>query len=276
MIYFFSFIIFILGLSIGSFLNVVIDRLIKNQSLLGRSRCDYCRKKIVWHDLIPVLSFFLLKGKSRCCHKKINWQYPIVELLTGISFFLIFNFQFSIFNEFLIYQFLKLFFLLGIMSSLIVIFFSDAKYHLVSDYVLWSFFGFSFFYKMIFIISTKIGISLDILKQIQNDVFFSFLSGLIVCLPIFLIYYLSKERAMGLGDVYMTFIIGFFLDWKAGFLALYIAVLLGGLTGLILIIFKKSKLKSKIAFGPFLVIGTLIMFFWGDKIINFIKKIYGF
>lgn len=274
MIYFFSFIIFIFGLSVGSFLNVVIDRLIKNQSLLGRSRCDYCWRKIAWYDLIPVLSFFLLKGKSRCCHKKISWQYTIVELLTGISFFLIFNFQFSIFNEFSIYQFLKLFFLLGVISCLIVIFFSDAKYHLISDYVLWSFFGFSFIYKIVVVISAKNGVLFEILKQVQNDIFFSFLSGLIVCLPIFLIYYLSKEKAMGLGDVYLTFIIGFLLGWKAGFLALYIGVLVGGLTSLFLIIFKKSKLKSKIAFGPFLVIGILIMIFWQKEILTLVKNIF--
>jgi len=104
---------------------------------------------------------------------------------------------------------------------------------------------------------------------------FDVLSGLIVCLPIFLVYFISKERAMGLGDVYLTAIMGFLLGWQKGFLALYIAFVTGAIFGLIIILFKHRKLKSKIAFGPFLVIGTVVMLFWGERILEIIKKIYG-
>ena len=81
---------------------------------------------------------------------------------------------------------------------------------------------------------------------------------------------------MGLGDVYLSAIIGFLLGWKAGLFALYIAFITGAIFGLIAIIFKNKKLKSKIAFGPFLVIGIVVMLFWGEKIVEMIKKIYGF
>ena len=165
----------------------------------------------------------------------------------------------------------------GIISCLIVIFFSDLKYHLISDYVLLALFGLSFIYKLTQAISHS-GLSRIVVGGFwsrfapQNDI----ISGLIVALPIFLIYYISHERAMGLGDVYLSAIIGFLLGWKAGFMALYIAFITGAIFGLILMVLHKKKLKSKIPFGPFLVIGTITMLFWGEKIFGIIKKIYGF
>lgn len=255
------FLFFILGASIGSFLNVLIDRLPKNQSILGRSRCDFCKKKIVWYDLIPVLSYFILKGRSRCCHKKLSFQYPLVETITGLMF--VFLFKDS--------PLLKTVFIGGIISTLIVIFFSDFKYHLISDYILWAFFIFSLLFKIWtpdFFGPTS---SIHLVKEgIQ-----SIISGIFVALPIFFIYYISHERAMGLGDVYLSAIIGFLLGWKQGFIALYTAFITGGIYGLILIITRKKKLRSKIAFGPFLVIGTLIMLFYGDKIMKIVREVLG-
>ena len=79
------FLIFLLGLAIGSFLNVLIDRLVKDESIAyPPSHCDHCKKPLQWYDLLPVVSFIVLNGKCRYCHKSISWQYPIVELLTGI------------------------------------------------------------------------------------------------------------------------------------------------------------------------------------------------
>lgn len=259
------FLFFILGASIGSFLNVLIDRLPKNQSILGRSRCDFCKKKIAWYDLIPIVSYFILKGKSRCCYKKLSFQYPLVETITGLIFVFLFK---GITDSFL----LRTILVGGIISSLIVIFFSDLKYHLISDYILWAFFIFSLLFK----ISTA-----NFFGAANNIILFkettqSIISGLFVVLPIFLIYYISHERAMGLGDVYLSAIIGFLLGWKEGFIALYIAFITGAIFGLILIITRKKKLKSKIAFGPFLVIGTIVMLFFADKVWYLIYKIYNF
>lgn len=259
------FLFFIFGASIGSFLNVLIDRLPKNQSILGRSRCDFCKKKIVWYDLIPILSYFILKGKSRCCHKKLSFQYPLVETITGLVFVFLFK---DIPDSFL----LRTILVGGIISSLIVIFFSDLKYHLISDYILWAFFIFSLLFK----ISNH-----NFFGSANNILLFkeagqSVISGLFVGLPIFLIYYISDERAMGLGDVYLSAIIGFLLGWKQGFVALYIAFITGAIFGLILIITRKKKLKSKIAFGPFLVLGTIVMLFFADKVWYLISKIYNF
>jgi len=257
--------IFIIGASVGSFLNVLIDRLPNNKSITGRSHCDYCKKKLAWFDLIPVFSFLFLKGRCRYCKKKLSFQYPLIEILTGLIFFFIFNFQFKIFIEFSIFnfQFLKLIILLGIVSCLIVIFVSDLKYHLISDYILIACGVFS----ALFHLTNS--------NQFQLILTTFLPSGLIVALPIFLIYFISHERAMGLGDVYLAAIIGFLLGWKEGFLAIYIAFITGAIIGLILIFLNKKKIKSKIAFGPFIVIGTVVMLFYGDKVFGMIRKIYG-
>ncbi len=258
MVLFNNLIIFILGASIGSFLNVLIDRLPKEESINGRSHCDFCGKKIAWRDLIPVFSFFVLKGKSRCCHKRLSFQYPAIEFVTGFIFVMVFKD-----GPYLGPSLIRSVLMLSILSSLIVIFVTDLKHHLISDYILLALFVFSVIYHLL----STISISLF---------FYFFISSLIVALPIFLIYFISKERAMGLGDVFLAANIGFLLGWQEGFLALYTAFVTGAIFGLIAIIFKNKKLKSKIAFGPFLVIGTVVMLFWGEKIVEGIKKIYGF
>ncbi len=248
-----SLFLFFIGVTIGSFLNVLIDRLPNDEPITGRSHCDYCKKKIAWYDLIPIISFILLKGKCRYCHKKLSFQYPLVEFLTGIVFlgFMIYDSRFvnsSIFN-------LKSISTLGILSCLIVIFFSDFKYHLISDYILLALFVFSILFR---------------LPSISHLAFY-LVSGLMVAGPIYLIYDLSKERAMGLGDVYLSAIIGFLVGWKAGYLALYISFVTGAFFGILLIFLKNKKMKSKIAFGPFLVVGLITAMFFGDKILSLIR-----
>jgi len=256
MTYLISFTVFIFGSSIGSFLNVLIDRLPKEESINGRSHCDYCKKKIAWYDLFPIISFFILGGRTRCCHKKLSWQYPAVEIITGLVFVGVIKD-----GPYLGASFIRSVLISGIISTLIVIFVSDLKYHLISDYILLVLFVFSVIYHLLSTVSIFLFL-------------YFFISSLIVGFPIFLIYFISKEKAMGLGDVYLSAIMGFLFGWKAGLLALYIAFVTGAIFGLLLILLKNKKLKSKIAFGPFLVIGTTIMLFYGDKVWKLISSIY--
>jgi len=277
--YFLIFFIFLIGTSIGSFLNVLIDRLPQDKKITGRSICDYCHHKLSWYDLIPILSFFLLKGRCRYCRKKISWQYPLIEILTGSMFVFVFVFlqikdnQYQITN--LRYWLLVISYW-GLISCFMVIFFSDVKYHLISDYILWALFGFSIMLKLFIYLENFFILNLvqNLIGEIPKQVWYDILSMLIVAFPIWLIYFLSKERAMGLGDDYLSAILGFLLGWQKGFLALYLAFILGGIVGLFLILFRQKKLKSKIAFGPFLVIGALVMLFWGEIILNWLIKIY--
>ena len=128
-------IVLIFGLVIGSFLNVVIDRVPgKEDIVVKRSYCDRCRKKIKWYDLIPLLSFVLLKRRCRYCREKISWQYPLVELAAGALFlgtftrfsYLDLSFANIVFLSFFLYS----------LSVLLVIFVTDIKYLIVPDKIL--------------------------------------------------------------------------------------------------------------------------------------------
>lgn len=291
----FYFFLFILGASVGSFLNVLIDRLPLEKSISGRSYCDHCQHKLSWYDLIPIVSFILLKGRCRYCGKKISFYYPLVEFLTGFSFVFItkfqipnsppntgppladkfqtiFNFQFS--NSWSLFGYwLLMIGYLGIISCLIVIFFSDLKYQIIPDWIQLFFFIFALIYR---ITMSQITPARCNLACYIAPLFPYFVGGFLISLPVLFLHLATFGRGMGFGDVKLAFNIGFLLGIKAGFLALYFGFVLGGVVGLILLLLKKKKLKSKIAFGPFLVVGIIIMLFWSKEVFEIINKIYGF
>jgi len=244
--------IFILGLIIGSFLNCVIYRIEKNKSLKGRSFCPHCKKKIAWHDLIPVLSFFILKGKCRNCGKSISWQYPLVEFSTAILFVIIIGLRMS---------FLSQFFLLIISSLLIIIFVYDLKHMIIPDRIIFSAIGISFIYQLI-------NLKLDVLENL--------LMAIIAALPFLFIVIISQGKWMGGGDVKLAFLIGLLLGFPDFIVALFFAFLLGAVIGIILIIKQKKTLKSEVPFGPFLVAGIFVALFWSDKIVQFYFDIFIF
>ena len=229
------------GLTIGSFLNVVICRLETNESILiSRSHCPKCKVILKWYDLIPVFSFIFCKGRCRYCDKKIIWQYPMVEIITGLLFLLIFNFQFSIFN--LIYY-------LIIISFLIIIFVYDLKYYLILD-------------KVIFPAIIIVGIFNFLISPEGWQ--FSILSAFGASLFFLLLVLVSKGKWMGLGDVKFAFLMGLILSWPNILLGLFLSFFSGAIIGIILILFGKKGLKSQIPFGPFLVGATVLIMLYGQ------------
>jgi len=256
---FFNLVIFIFGLLIGSFLNCLIYRLEKKENFLkGRSYCPHCHHQLNWSDLIPILSFIFLKGKCRYCHKPISLQYPLVEISTALIFLLIFNFQFSIFNQFLISNFLNLAYLFLVSCFLIVIFVYDFKYYLIPDKVIYLAILIVFIYRLF-------GTS----KPFLNPLF----SGFGAAAFFFLLWFISRGRWMGFGDVKLGFLMGFFLSFPNILVALFFAFIIGAIIGIGLIIAGKKTLKSQVPFGPFLILGTFIALFWGDKIINWYLRL---
>jgi len=235
------FLIFIFGLAIGSFLNVVICRLETNEPILiGRSHCPKCRTILKWYDLIPVFSFIFYKGKCCYCGKKISWQYPVVEIATGLLFLLIFNFQFSIFN--LIYY-------LIITCFLIIIFVYDLKHYLILDKIVFP------------------GIIIAIIFNfllLSESWQFSILSAFGASLFFLLLVLVSKGKWMGLGDVKFAFLMGLILSWPNILLGLFLSFFSGAIIGIILILFGKKGLKSQIPFGPFLVGATVFIMLYGQ------------
>jgi len=232
-----SFLIFIFGLLLGSFLNCLVYRLNEAKNwrkfFFGRSYCPRCKRNLRCFDNLPLLSFFLLKGRCRWCHSPISWHYPLVELATGVLFVTAYHLQFTIYNLLIIY-------------ALIGIFLSDLLYRTIPDQLVYP----ALFISLIFFTT-------------------NLLSGLGVAAFFFLLVLLTRFRGMGLGDVKLAGLMGLFLGFPKIIVALYLAFLTGALTGVILVLTKRKKMKSEIAFGPFLVLATLIAWFWGEKIWQF-------
>jgi len=269
---------FVIGLVFGSFLNVVVYRLKSGEPIgLSRSFCPYCKTTLKWHDLVPLLSFICLRGRCRYCHKKISWQYPIVEILSGLIWVIVaykINFQFfptfqsgsSISQPNLgnlgeigtIFIFLYYIFIL---SSLLVIAVYDFKWRIIPDKII---------YPAIVVVLI---FNLFEISKYQNIMIFlwPFLVALIAFLFFFMFFYFSKGRAMGLGDAKLSFLIGLFLSPLLAIAAFMLAFVIGAIFGIILIGLGKKSLKSQIAFGPFLVLGAAIAFFFSDFIIKLLN-----
>jgi len=260
-----SLIIFIFGISVGSFLNCVIYRLeIKQSFLKGRSFCPKCHHILRWYDLIPILSFIFLKGKCRYCREKISFQYPLVEIATGGLFLLIFNFL-LLKGEFNFQNFINLVYLLIVSSLLVIIFVYDLKHYIIPDKIIYPAILVVFIYRLFEILNfDQWNLGLEILKNLQMPLLTAISAGTFF----FLLWLVSGGRWMGLGDAKLAFFMGLFLGFPNILVSLFSAFFLGAIIGLGLIAFGEKSLKSKIPFGPFLVTGTFIALFFGEKIIN--------
>lgn len=247
--------IFIGGLMAGSFLNCVIYRLEVGESFFGgRSYCPHCRHQLGFFDLVPILSFVLLRGRCRYCQKSISIQYPLVELATAclfVLFFLHFGFGLDLIFGFLILGFL------------VIIFVYDLKHYLIPDSVVYPAIAIAFLYRLFEIFNFEL-VSDYLLPAILAASFF---------LSIVLI---SKETWMGMGDVKLGFLMGLLLGWPNTFVALFLAVFLGAIIGMGLIALGKKKMKSEVPFGPFLIIGTFAALFWADELINWYLNFFIF
>ncbi|MFC1711951.1 prepilin peptidase [Patescibacteria group bacterium] len=255
-------IIFILGLCVGSFLNVVIYREVKGKSWLwGRSFCDKCKKQIAWYDNIPLLSYILLSGKCRYCKTKISPQYPFVELLAGFQFVWIYfliksNVDFfARFEGF--YSMISLLLWLVLGACFLTIFVADLKYQIIPDTAI--IFG---------IVTAILKVIVDYRYTGMAD-FSVFISSFIAGLFFLSLIYITKGKGMGFGDVKLVILMGLILGFPRVIIALFIAFLTGAIIGVILILIGNKKLKSRIAFGPFLILGTVLALGFGEQIWTF-------
>lgn len=240
-----TFFIFILGLAIGSFLNVLIDRIpLEEPVVKDRSRCDSCRHTLAWFDLVPLFSWLSLKGKCRYCQAKIPAQNPIVELTTGLIF---------VVTYYLNPDLISVLFYWFIWSALLVIFVVDLKHYIIPDKVLFPALLVVFIYKII-----AAAFSVSLILSALGAAFF-FLTLLV----------LTRGKGMGMGDVKYGLLMGLFLGYPLIVVGLYIAFLTGSLISVILLLLGKKKFGQHIPFGPFLVLGTVTAFFWGNNLWQF-------
>lgn len=249
--------IFVMGMCVGSFINMAVYRIAKKEKILKskslkienekRSYCDFCGRQLRWFDNIPVISWLTYRGKSRCCGKKLPLLYPIVELLTGILFVL---------NYYYLSTYLLFFLSCLIIGLLVFEAVFDFKYMVIPDSTAYSLIGLSVLNWIV--MGTKIGF---------------IYTALLSALFIFILHKIKikGKEAMGDGDIFLAFFMGLFLGFPNIIVAFYIAFIVGALVGIILIIKKKVKKLSPIPFGPFLILATVVAYFWGERIVKIIK-----
>jgi leader peptidase (prepilin peptidase)/N-methyltransferase len=249
-------IMLLMGLAVGSFLNVCIYRIPEGESIFfPGSRCPHCGKKIRFYDNIPVLSFIILKGKCRSCNSRISIQYPVVELLTSFLFLAAYW-----------WHGLSLGFVSTIVLGglLIIVFFVDLKHRMIPD--------------VITIPGILAGLFLALfspqIKMVDAVLGLVVGGGVFYLLAIFG-ELLFKKESMGGGDIKLAAMLGAFLGWQKLFLIFFLSAFLGSVVG-ILAIHLSSKVKEHrtIPFGPFLALASFAALFWGEGLINAYLSIF--
>lgn len=242
--------IFIFGITLGSFFNVVGLRVPQKIPFTNdRSNCPSCHKQLTWYELIPILSFFLQRGKCRSCHKKISPIYPSVELLTGLLFissYLKIGFEVEFITALLL------------IAMLMIILVSDITYMIIPNKVL-------LFFLPLFII----------MRMIQPlEPWWSAVIGAVVAFLLIAIIILISRGGMGAGDMKLFGLLGIVLGTGKVLLTFFLASLLGSIIGMCLMLFKIVERKQPIPFGPYIIIATIISYFYGDLFIMWYLKFF--
>lgn len=247
--------VFLLGISVGSFLNVVIYRMPRDMSILyPPSTCQSCGKRIAWFDNIPILSYLILRGRCRFCGSKIGIRYPVVELLTGISSVLTYlKFGFDL--EFLFYFYF--------VCSMIALTFIDIDFKIIPDQI--NFAG------------LFMGVLFAFIKAIKTISFEPILSAILGSVVgagfLFLVaYFYLKVRGiegLGMGDVKLLAFVGAYTGWFGALFTIFFGSLVGAVIGVMVIKLLKKDYYYEIPFGPFLAFGGLIYLFFGEYIEKF-------
>ncbi len=236
---------FVFGLIIGSFLNVCIYRIPLKKSLLRpRSNCPYCNQMIQIKDNIPLLSYFLLKGKCRNCGGEISPVYPLVEFITGLLFIAI-TLRFGVSWHALVYMIL--------VSILVIATVIDLKLQIIPDRLTYP--------------GMVAGFILAVFSLLPINWADAVLGGWVGSMILYVIALIS-QGGMGGGDIKFIAVIGLFLGWENTLLTLFLATFIGAIVGLGLMAVKGYGRKAKVPFGPFLALGALISVFWGQQIIE--------
>ncbi|MBP3475588.1 MAG: prepilin peptidase [Lachnospiraceae bacterium] len=239
---FFYIIIFLFGITIGSFLNVCIYRIPKHEDIVkARSHCMTCGYQLKWYDMFPVFSYLFLRGRCRKCSAKLSIQYPLVEILNGIAYLLIL-FVNGVNVESLLYCLLT--------SALLVLSIIDFRTYEIP-------FGIN-----VFILALGL---IRVVTDYRN--FLTYLIGfLIVSGVLAVLYYVSKGRAIGGGDVKLMAACGLLLGWKLIIMAFLLGCILGAVIHVIRM--KVSGEDHVLAMGPYLSMGVFIAALWGNQMLT--------
>lgn len=243
-------VIFLYGIVIGSFLNVIIYRVPNKENIATtRSHCMSCGYQLKWYDLLPLFSWLALGGKCRKCKAKISVQYPLIEGLNGVLYLMVFaRYGWSI--DSLLYCLL-----FSALLALSVIDFRTYEIHPGFDY---------------FILTLGL---IRVVTDLHN--WLEYAIGLVaVSAVLFVLYQLSKGAAIGGGDVTLMAATGLLLGWKRNLLAFVLGCILGSVIHLIRM--KVSREGHVLAMGPYLSMGVAIAALWGNEMIEWYLGMLGF
>ena len=243
--------IIVMGLIIGSFLNVVIHRVpLKTMFKNSRSECPKCLAQLKWYHNIPVLSYLFLGGKCAFCKEKISIRYPMVEI-TNALFYGLFYLKFGMTSEFVVFS--------AIMSALIVIFFIDLDHQIIPD--------------LITLPGIVIGLAVSFLPDgigIKSALIGFLVGGASLYLVAILGEYLFKKEAMGGGDIKLAAMLGAFVGWQKVLLIFMLSSVVGLVISIALMtVSAKLRKERLIPFGPFIAVAAVIAITYGDQIIDF-------
>ena len=240
----FFFLFFLLGCIWGSFSNVCIHRIpIEKSVIYSRSFCPNCKKTIKWFDNITLISFLILKAKCRNCHNKISFEYFIVELISALSFTIIYYF-YGISITSLLLVILSIFF--------IIIFFIDLHHFIIPDQLT---------YPLMVIGFAKSFYQIDnffLFPNYINSLIGGICGYFIIWLIIFLYKKIRNKEGMGLGDAKLLAAIGFWFGWISLPFILFFSSFIALMATLPSLIKKRKNLSSQIPFGPFIVLGVIM------------------
>ncbi len=255
-------VVLVFGAILGSFLNVVIVRWPKEESIVRpRSACPRCGRLIAWYDNIPILSFLLLRARCRHCGQPISWRYPLVEGLTAVLSLLVFHrfvgdvthMKPGEVGAYLLY--------FGFVAGLVAITFIDLEHYLIPD--------------VITLTSIPVGIlgvwAVQDVPGVPTGVRGSVIGALVGGGSLYLlrlVYQLiRKHEGMGLGDVKMLAMIGTFLGpHPALVFVIFVSSFLGSVVGIVMMVLRGKGLKFALPFGPFLAVGAIVYLLWGYRL----------
>ena len=242
----------------GSFLNVLVLRMRDGESLRGRSRCPSCKKTLTAQELVPLLSFIAQKARCAGCRAKISWQYPLVELFAGLSYLLALwaVLSYALPKTPLNQWFLILVFFIGIPAALIIVL-TDTRWKIIPD---WAVLGLGI-----------VGACATVLRSFQPSGAFTpailwYDTGIAVILTAFLgsLWFFSHGRWMGFGDVKLIFATSLIIGYPSALSAILFAFWTGGIMGVFALAAQKKGLKHQIPFGPFILLGAVLAYFFSD------------
>lgn len=268
--------IFIFGTIVGSFLNVLVIRYNTGRSTAGRSGCMNCGSQLKWFHLVPLLSFCVQSGRCTDCGCRLSWQYPIVEFLLGVLFVLSFTTASS-----------ALVAIFAAVCSAILLFIAvyDMRHTIIPNPAVYVLGVLALAYVLLMFFSTPLAPEDKILfLGIQ------IVAGFAVAAPLFGIWFFSKGRAMGFGDVKLALVLGWILGLYGGFQMLGLSFILGAVVGLVLLYTPRLlaylphsaslrvkparfTLKSEIPFGPFLIVGFFLVFFFDVDLLAIMETV---